>query len=89
MAKATIALVLYSLTVVSCPLLLERDVDFVTAMITSFQLVQNNWVPMLLWGALIALCSFVAMIPMFLGLFIVLPLFGHASWHLYALLKQE
>lgn len=86
---AAFSLILYMITVISLPLLLDREVDFVTAMISSFQLVQDNWVPMLLWGALIALCSLVAMIPMFFGLFLILPLFGHASWHLYALLKDE
>jgi uncharacterized membrane protein len=38
---------------------------------------------MLTWGTLIAVCLFAGMIPAFLGLFVVLPLFGHASWHLY------
>jgi len=36
-----------------------------------------------LWGAFIAICTFAAMAPAFLGLYLVLPLFGHASWHLY------
>lgn len=73
----------FSLTVVSLPMLLERDVDFVTAMLTSLALVQANPVVMLGWGALIAVALFLAMLPGFLGLFLVLPLFGHASWHLY------
>ncbi len=77
------ALLLFMITVFAMPMLLDREVDFVTAMITSFQAVQANFGPMLCWGALIAVSLFVAMIPAFLGLFIVLPLFGHASWHLY------
>lgn len=77
------ALLLYMITVVSLPLLLDREVDFVTAMITSFQVVINNFVPMIAWGAFIAGLTFLAMIPGFLGLFIVLPLLGHATWHLY------
>jgi uncharacterized membrane protein len=52
-------------------------------MLTSFELVKENPRVMLTWGLLIAVCLFVAMIPGFLGLFVVLPLFGHASWHLY------
>lgn len=80
---ACFATLIYSLTVVSLPLLLHRDVDFVTAMLTSFALVRDNPVVMLGWGALIAACLFLAMLPGFLGLFLVLPLFGHASWHLY------
>jgi len=77
------AALLFMITVISMPLLLDREVDFVTAMITSFQTVLHNPVPMLAWGALIALTTFVAMLPAFLGLYLVLPLLGHASWHLY------
>jgi len=80
---AGFALLLYMITVVSLPLLLDREVDFVTAMITSFQAVTENPAPMLAWAALVAGLTFVAMIPGFLGLFVVLPLLGHATWHLY------
>ena len=80
---AVFATLLFSLTVVSLPMLLDREVDFVTAMLTSFALVKENPAVMLGWGLLIAVCLFVGMIPGFLGLFLVLPLFGHASWHLY------
>lgn len=79
------ALFLYMITVIALPLLLDREVDFVTAMITSVQVVLANPVPMLAWAAFIATLTFVAMIPWFLGLFIVLPLLGHATWHLYRL----
>ena len=79
------ALLIYMITVIALPLLLDREVDFVTAMIASFQLVQRNPLPMLAWAALIATLTFLALIPAFLGLFIVLPLLGHASWHLYRL----
>lgn len=77
------ATLLFSLTVVSLPMLLDREVDFVTAMLTSFALVKESPGVMLGWGALIGLCLFLGMLPGFLGLFLVLPLFGHASWHLY------
>jgi uncharacterized membrane protein len=80
---AAFATLLFCLTVVSLPMLLDREVDFVTAMLTSFALVRENPVVMLGWGALIAVCLFLGMVPGFLGLFVVLPLFGHASWHLY------
>ena len=69
------------------PLLLDREVDFVTAMITSFQTVLANVLPMVAWGMAIAVLLFLAMVPGFLGLFCVLPVLGHASWHLYALIK--
>jgi uncharacterized membrane protein len=77
------AALLYALMVVSIPMLLDREIDYVTAMLTSFALVRENPLPMLGWGALIAVFLFLGMLPWFLGLFVVLPVFGHASWHLY------
>jgi len=77
------ATMFYALTVVSLPLILDREVDFITAMITSFSCVATNPVVMLIWAAVIAGGLFVGMLPLFLGLFVVLPMFGHASWHLY------
>lgn len=86
---ALFALLLYMITVISLPLLLDREVDFVTAMITSFQTVQNNFLPMAVWAVFIAISTFLAMIPAFLGLFVVLPILGHASWHLYSLMQHQ
>lgn len=83
------ALLLYMITVMAVPMLLDREVDFVTAMIESFQYVLANPVPMLAWAAFLAGMTFLAIIPMFLGLLVVLPLLGHASWHLYRLAMQE
>ena len=80
---AVFATLLFSITVVSLPLLLDREIDFVTAMITSFATVQANPLVMLVWGACIGGLLFLGMVPGFLGLFIVLPVLGHASWHLY------
>jgi uncharacterized membrane protein len=81
--------VLFSTTVAGLPLLLEREVDFVTAMIHSTRAVAANLRPMLLWGVVIALLLFAGMIPMFLGLFVVLPVLGHATWHMYRRLMQS
>jgi uncharacterized membrane protein len=78
-----IAFVLFSITAVSLPMLLEREIDFVTAMITSFNAVTSNLVPMLTWAAIVAGGLFVAMLPFFLGLIVVLPVLGHATWHVY------
>ena len=80
---AIFAAVLFALTVVSLPLLLDRDVDFITAMIASWSLVAANPTIMFIWAALIAVSLFAGMITGFLGLFFVLPVFGHATWHLY------
>jgi len=75
--------VLFASTVTGLPLLLEYELDFVTAMITSWQSVLQNLVPMTIWGCVIAVLVFVGMTPLFLGLFVVLPVLGHASWHMY------
>ena len=80
-----LSFVLFSITVVGIPLLVDREIDVVTAMITSFSLVLNNMVVMLAWGVIVALLLLVAMIPMFIGLIVVLPVLGHATWHLYKL----
>ena len=80
---AAIAVLLFSLTVVSLPLLLDREVDFITAMLTSMRCVTASPLVMLGWGGMIGLGLAIGMLTGFLGLFVVLPLFGHASWHLY------
>ncbi|MEP2716714.1 DUF2189 domain-containing protein [Pseudophaeobacter sp.] len=80
---ALFALLLYMITVISLPLLLDREVDFVTAMIASFTYVQQNFALMMLWALAIAVFTFMALLPGFAGLFLVLPLLGHATWHIY------
>lgn len=80
---AALAFLLFSLTVVSLPLVLDREVDFVTAMLVSLQTVRQNLPVMLVWALIIALLSLLAWAPWFLGLMVVLPVLGHATWHLY------
>jgi uncharacterized membrane protein len=80
---AALSLVLFSLTVVSFPLLLDRDVDFVTAMITSVRAVVTSPVPMIAWAAIIVILLIVSALPYFLGLLVTLPVLGHSTWHLY------
>lgn len=77
------ALITFSLTVVSFPLLLEREIDFVTAMITSVKAVTANPLTMLSWGLVVAVLLFLAILPGFLGLLVILPVLGHATWHLH------
>ena len=77
------AFALFSLTVFSLPLLLDREIDAISAIRLSQRAVRRNPVTMLIWAAIIATLLFLAMLPMFLGLFIALPVVGHASWHLY------
>ena len=73
----------FALSVLGMPMFLDRDVDFVTAMITSVQAVAARPLIYLGWGAFIAVVTILAMIPAFLGLFIAMPILGHATWHLY------
>ena len=80
---AVLAFLLFALTVVSLPLLLEKEIDFITAMLLSLRAVSENWTTMLVWASVIAVLSVIALIPLFLGLFVVLPILGHATWHLY------
>lgn len=80
---AVLAFFLFAMTVVSLPLLLEKELDFVTAMLLSIRTVTENLPVMLIWAVIIAVASLSALLPMFLGLMVVLPVLGHATWHLY------
>lgn len=80
---ALMATVIFSVSVVAYPMLLDRDIDFVTAMITSIRSVFAAPLVMLGWGIFIGTMLAIAILPMFLGLVVVLPWLGHATWHLY------
>lgn len=80
---AALACILFSLSVVSFPLALDRDVDFVTAMITSVRAVAASPAAMLFWGIIVAVILALSALPAFLGLIISLPVLGHATWHVY------
>ena len=80
---ALIALVFYIATVISLPMLVDRKVSFITAIITSIRAFRANSIILLGWAIFIAAAVFAAMAPLFLGLFLALPVLGHATWHLY------
>lgn len=80
---ALMALAFYSITVISLPMLVDREVDFLTAIIASLATVRSNTFVLLAWAVFIAVSLFAAMLPLFLGLLVVLPVLGHATWHLY------
>jgi len=86
---AVLSTVLYSLTVISMPLLLDREVDFITAMITSVKTVLASPVVMLIWGAAVGALTLLAIAPAFLGVIAVFPVLGHTTWHLYERLVFE
>ncbi len=68
---------------ISFPLLLDRDVGLLTAVATSARAVWRNPIPMALWGLIVAFGLVLGTIPALLGLVIVIPVLGHATWHLY------
>jgi len=80
---AAIALAVFSFSVISVPLLFDRPVDFVTAMITSVKVVLANRKAMVIWCATIAVSIGLSLLSGLVGLLVVLPVLGHASWHLY------
>ena len=80
---ALIAFAVFSYTVISIPMLFDRDIDFVTAMITSVRFVKKNPLVMAVWCVTIAVLTAISLLSGFVGLLIVLPLLGHATWHLY------
>ena len=73
----------FSVAVVSIPMILDRDTDAISAAITSLQVVFSNVGVMLLWGILLSALVFLALLPWGAGLILVGPLLGHASWHAY------
>lgn len=80
---AGFAFVVFSITVVSFPYMLEKDVDAVTAVALSVSAVAKNLKPLLGWALFVAVALAVSWLPFFLGLVVVLPVLGHATWRLY------
>jgi uncharacterized membrane protein len=78
-----LAVVAFSIGAISIPMLLERDVNVFTAIVTSVSAVRVNWQPMALWAALIVVFTAVGMATLFVGLALAMPLIGHATWHAY------
>jgi len=77
------AAVVLSISVISFPLLLDRDVGAAVAVYTSIKAVAMNPLTMALWGLIVAAALLIGSIPLFVGLAIVMPVLGHATWHLY------
>jgi uncharacterized membrane protein len=77
------AVLVYAIAVVSIPMILDRDTDAISAAITSLQVVFQNTGVMVLWGLMISLLVALALLPWGLGLVVVGPWLGHASWHAY------
>jgi len=77
------ALAVLIISVVSFPLLLDRNVSAVEAVLTSVRAVAANPVPMAIWGLIVAGLLIIGSLPFFIGLAVVVPVLGHSTWHLY------
>ncbi len=80
---AAFSLLALAVSAVSIPLIIDKDVDAGTAIETSLALMRENPGTMLAWGAIVAGMLVLGMVSLFVGLAVVLPVLGHATWHLY------
>ena len=92
MAYAVVGLIFASLvfgsSVVAMPLMLDRRQDAVTSILASLIALGRNPLPMLIWAAIIVLLTVAGFTTLFLGLVILMPLIGHATWHAYRALVE-
>ena len=77
------ALVAFVISVVAFPLLIDRQIGAAAAAATSVRAVLRNPLTMALWGLIVAVALLIGSLPFFIGLAIVVPVLGHATWHLY------
>jgi uncharacterized membrane protein len=80
---------IFAVSVVSIPMILDRSTDAITAGLTSMRLALTQPGVMLLWGALLTALVVLAMLPGFSGLLVIGPVAGHASWHAYRAAVDE
>jgi len=82
-AGLVFAIMAFSISVVSFPVLIDRRASAIDAILTSLRVIARNPLSMALWGLIVAGLLVVAFIPFFLGLAVIVPVLGHATWHLY------
>lgn len=82
-AGGLIAAFTFSISVVAVPLLMDRQIDMMSAIQTSLKAVHTNWQPMALWACLIVMFVGIGLATFFIGLIVTMPLVGHATWHAY------
>ena len=83
------ALVVLATTVIAFPLMLDRDVGAAAAIETSVRATLVNPLPIACWGLIVAALLMVGTIPLFVGLAVIMPILGHATWHLYRKIVVE
>lgn len=79
----------FALSIHGMPMLLDSDVDFISAMLRSMSAVLQSLPIYLAWGALIAVLLLLSVVPFFLGLLLTMPILGHTSWHLFKRLAHD
>ena len=80
---AVFSVLVFGISVMGLPMLVDQDVDFVTALVRSLSAVFSQPVFYLTWGAIIGVVTLISMVPFFLGLFVTMPIFGFMTWHIY------
>jgi len=80
---ALFTLIVFSISAFSLPMIMDRKVDSITAVVTSVNAVLRNKKPLLLWACLIGLSVVLGFATAFVGFAVLLPLIGHATWHAY------
>lgn len=80
---ACLALLVFAFSVVSVPMMLDRDTDFLTALATSLRAFSLNLEAMVLWAGIILLLVFMSFASLMVGLVFAMPILGHATWHAY------
>jgi uncharacterized membrane protein len=78
-----LALGVFAISVVAVPLMLDRDADVATALMTSLRAFGRNVKPLLLWAGLIVALTLFGFATLLFGLVVIMPVLGHASWHAY------
>jgi uncharacterized membrane protein len=86
---AILGVLVFAISVVSLPMLMDRRVDIVTAVMTSLWTVRENPLAMLLWAAIIVVMTAIGIATWFIGLAVIFPILGHATWHAYRGLVQR
>ena len=79
-----LATLVFSVSTVSIPMVIDRDADFITAMLTSLRAVKNNSASMLLWAVMVLALTLLGFATLLFGLIVLMPLLGHATWHAYS-----
>lgn len=82
-AGAILATIVFSLSVVGIPMIVDKNVDIVTAMVTSVKAAQANKSAMMVWAGIIVALSLIGWATMMVGLLVIMPLLGHATWCAY------